>query len=314
VSDAKVAWLFPGQGSQVVGMGRDLLAEFAPARDALRLAGELAGVDLATLVARGPDDRLTQTDNLQPAITAITLGCCLYLRGRGLRPGFVAGHSLGEYGALFAADVLGLEDTLRLVVERGRLMHAAAQALDGGMLAVGDLAASSVEAVLEGTGVTVANHNAPNQVAVCGPRAALPAAGSALTAAGARVTPLNVSGPWHSALLAPAADRFAVMLDATPFHDTAFPVAMNATGRLETDAAAIRAAMRGQLCSPVRWHAAMVALHRAGATRFVEVGPKKVLRGLLRHIPETETADAANFDGPRALRFVERLYDAPVAA
>jgi [acyl-carrier-protein] S-malonyltransferase len=312
-----VAWLFPGQGSQVVGMGHDLLAQFAPARAAMARVSELAGLDLATLAARGPDEALTRTDNLQPALTAVTVGCCLYLRQSGLRPDFVAGHSLGEYAALFAAGVISLDDALLLTTLRGRLMHEVAETLQGGMLAVNDLPAERAEAVLatlEPAGsVTVANQNAPNQIALCGPLAALPDAAAALTAAGARVVPLNVSGPWHSPLLAPAADRFAAHLDSTAFHDAAVPVALNATGRLESSGEAIRAAMRRQLCSPVRWNAAMLSLHAAGASRFVELGPKKVLRGLLRHIPSLAECEAVNFDGPRALRFVQKLYPAQAA-
>jgi len=297
-------------------MGHDLLAQFAPARDVMRRASELASQDLGALVARGPDEALTRTDNLQPALTAVTIGCCLFLHDAGLRPDMVAGHSLGEFTALFAAGVLSLDDTLRLVIERGRLMQEIAGTLDGGMLAVSDLVADRVEAVLHdvtGGAVTLANHNAATQVAVCGARTDLAAVTAALSAAGGRVVPLNVSGPWHSTLLAPAADRFAVLLDATPFQDAAVPVAMNSTGTLAQSAGDIRAAMRRQLCSPVRWHAAMLALHGAGARRFVEVGPKKVLRGLLRHIPELAMNDAANVDGPAMLRFVQRLY-APVAA
>jgi len=300
--------LFPGQGSQFVGMGHELLAQFPPAREALLRVSELTGVDLVDLVARGPDDALTQTHHLQPALTAVTVGCCLYLQHSGLQPDFVAGHSLGEYAALFAAGVIGLDDTLRLSVARGQMMHEIAQTLDGGMLAVNDLLVEQVEAVLHAfPDVTLANHNAATQVAVCGTRAALPAAGAALSAAGGRVVALNVSGPWHSPLLAPAADRFAALLDATVFADANVPVAMNSTGALARAGEDIRAAMRRQLCSPVRWQEAMVSLHAAGVGRFVELGPKKVLRGLLRHIPEVADCEAANFDGPKALRFVQRL-------
>jgi [acyl-carrier-protein] S-malonyltransferase len=209
---------------------------------------------------------------------------------------------------LFAAGVMSLDDTLRLAVARGQIMHDVAQTLDGGMLAVNDLPVEQVEDVLQHfPDITLANHNAATQVAVCGKLAALPAAGAALAAAGARVVPLNVSGPWHSPLLAPAAERFAALLEATALQDAVVPVAMNSTGLLAQSAKDIRAAMRRQLCLPVLWQAAMLSLHEAGVDRFVEVGPKKVLRGLLRHIPEVATAEAANFDGPRALRFVQRL-------
>ena len=313
-----VAWLFPGQGSQTVGMARDLLTHFPPARAALARASEFAGIDLTPLVASGPDEALTRTDNLQPALTAITVACCLFLRESGLRPDYVAGHSLGEYSALFAAGTLTLDDTLRLVAARGKLMHAAASTLDGGMLAVKDLPIARIEAVLatlsDPQAVTVANHNAPTQIALCGARAALPEATRALSAAGGQVVPLNVSGPWHSPLLAPAAVRFAELLDVTSFADATVPVAMNLTGTLMRDGEAIRAAMRSQLANPVRWHAAMLALAAAGVRRFVEPGPKKVLRGLLRHIPELATTEAVNFEGPRDLRFVKRLHGAPAGA
>jgi [acyl-carrier-protein] S-malonyltransferase len=292
-------------------MGGELFAQFPPGGAALARASELAGFDLATLISRGPEEALAATDCLQPAMTALTVSCCLFLQDAGLRPDFVAGHSLGEYAALFAAGVIGLEDALRLTTARGRLMHEVAQTLDGGMLAINDLMIAQVEAVLHGfPDVTIANHNAATQVAVCGARAALPAVSAALSAAGARVVTLNVSGPWHSPLLAPAADRFAEILESTAFNDAAVPVALNSTGILAQSGTDIRAAMLRQLCRPVLWHESMLALHEAGAARFVEVGPKKVLRGLLRHIAPLAACPAVNFDGPRALRFVQRLGQA----
>ena len=250
------AWLFPGQGSQFVGMGRDLTSAFAPAREILAAASAIAGVDLAAIIERGPEPLLTRTDHLQPALTAINIGCCRLLEAEGFRPDAVAGHSLGEFAALYAARVLTLEDTLRLVVERGRLMHAAASTLTGGMLAVKDLDAAVVEGVVAQlsthNGVGIANYNSPRQIAISGELESLTLAATMLTARGGRVVRLNVSGPWHSPLLADASERFVEVLRAVAFHPARVPVVLNVSGAAATDAVAIRSAMERQLCATVR--------------------------------------------------------------
>lgn len=304
----KTAWLFPGQGSQYVGMGRELFARFAPARALLEQASELMGMDLGRLIARGPESLLTRTDYLQPAITVVDMGCALLLENEGLHPDAVAGHSLGEYSALFAAGVLDAGDCLRLVVERGRLMHEASASFDAGMLAVIDGALQQVEEGVRALSadhvIGIGNYNGPRQVVVTGANAALAALALAQTALGARCVPLKVSGPWHSRLLAPAAARFGAVLRDVRMRAPRVPVALNVTGALCADPATIGACMQEQLCAPVKWMQAQRALHAYGIGRFLEVGPGNVLRGLARGIPETADCDVISVEGPRSLRFV----------
>lgn len=211
-SSNAVAWLFPGQGSQSVGMCRSLLSSYPPAAEMLAKASEIADVDLGALVSRGPEAKLTSTDNLQPALTAVSLGCCLMLEEEGYHADFVAGHSLGEFAALYAAGVISAHDALHLTLARGRLMHAIASSLDGGMLAVKDLDSSTVEDIVTALveedanfGVCVANYNTPRQTVLSGGSQDLERARQAVEKQGGRGLKLSVSGPWHSAVLEPAA-------------------------------------------------------------------------------------------------------------
>lgn len=289
-------------------MGRDLFAGFAPARSLLARASALLDVDLGRVIERGPDTLLTRTDHLQPAITVVNMGCALLLEAQGLRPQAVAGHSLGEYSALFAAGVIEADDCLRLVVERGRLMHHESAHYDAGMMAImaGSLTAieHAVQALSAEYVICVGNYNGPQQIVVTGERAALAALAQSQTALGARCVNLNVSGPWHSPLLVPAAERFVEVLRSVRFSAPRVPVALNVTGALTEDVGEIRAGMEQQLCTPVKWMHAQRALHAVGIGRFLEVGPGKVLRGLARGIPETARSEVTSVDGPRSLRFV----------
>ncbi|SIT43197.1 Malonyl CoA-acyl carrier protein transacylase [Paraburkholderia ribeironis] len=310
------AWLFPGQGSQVVGMGRDLLASYAPAREVLAVASEMAGVDLDRIIARGPDALLTRTDNLQPALTAINLGCCLLLKESGIPVHVVAGHSLGEFSALYAAGVLNLDDVLRLVVTRARLMHEVSSTLDGGMLAIKGIADDVIKAVVAQVAVShvvgIANYNTATQTVLSGERDGLAQIASTLEGQDGQVIPLNVSGPWHSPLLASAAERFVEALRGAQFHDASVPVILNVTGAATKNAAEIREKMEIQLCSPVQWKTVQYTLVDSGVKRIIEVGPGKVLRGLSRGIPELAGCEVVNVDGPRSLRFLSASPDKAV--
>lgn len=303
-------WLFPGQGSQFVGMGHDLLKSYPPAKELLDTASRMADTDLFQLVSRGPDKMLTRTDNLQPALTAISLACCLMLEQAGHRPDIVAGHSLGEYAALYAAGVIDIQDALRLVTMRGKLMHEIAKTLDGGMLAVKGLGSDVIETLVETLATSsdilmVANYNSPTQTVLSGTHSALQAAKSIVTERGGSAIELNVSGPWHSPMLEPAAQRFASIVQETRFQDAEVPLAMNASGTIETKGQVIREIMERQLCSPVRWVQILKKFSTFQAERFVEVGPGKVLRGLLRGLPELASSQAISVDGPKAMRFLD---------
>lgn len=302
------AWLFPGQGSQAVGMGRDLFLESAAARELLQFASDLIEVDLSLIISRGPAALLTRTDNLQPAITVLNLGCCMLLQEAGIEADAVAGHSLGEFSALYAAGVLTAHDVLRLVVARAKLMHEVSSTLAGGMLAVKGLNVDSIETIIAAASldytVGIANYNTPAQTVLSGESTGLDLVRDVLVAAGAQCQALNVSGPWHSPLLESAAQRFIAVLRGVNFHSAKIPVILNVTGTAETEAEKIRLHMEQQLCSPVRWLQVQHTLADMGMQHFVEVGPGKVLRGLLRGIPELVQAEVVNFDGPKALRFV----------
>jgi [acyl-carrier-protein] S-malonyltransferase len=302
-------WLFPGQGSQFPGMGRDLCKSFAPAERIFALAEDISGQPLRRYSWQGPAETLKRTDILQPAVTALNLGCAALLRDAGYNPQFVAGHSLGEFSALQAAGVLSVQDTLRLVVARGRLMQESAERLDGGLLAIKRLQTAAVERILSeqpaGRELCIANQNTPEQTVISGDWASLRALQPAINAAGGEGIALDVAGPWHSKWMEEAAATFAALLDNCAFEPPACRVFLNTTGAEASDAEAIRAAMRQQMTSPVRWQAAMQALRGAGASVFYEVGPGRVLRGLLRgNWPDESAYTVRGVDGPQALKFL----------
>ncbi|HXY68597.1 MAG TPA: ACP S-malonyltransferase [Gemmatimonadales bacterium] len=290
---AAVALLCPGQGSQKVGMGKDLAEAFPEARRALEAVDEALGFRLSAVMWEGPEDLLTRTDHAQPAILAHSAAAWAVagpkLAGRVTG---AAGHSLGEYSAYVAGGALGLADAARLVRRRGELMHEAGTARPGTMAAVmgldaGRVAAACREASGAGGVAVAANLNAPDQIVISGDPAAVELAGTLLKAAGAkRVIPLKVSGAFHSPLMAPAAARLGEALAAAPLGDPAFPVVANASAEPVRTAAAAREQLAEQLTSPVRWVESVQALGRLageGAT-FVEVGPGAVLTGLAKRI------------------------------
>ena len=287
------ALLCPGQGSQKVGMAKDLADRFPAARAALEAVDEALGFRLSAVMWEGPEDLLTRTDHAQPAILAHTAAAWAVAGPKlaGQVAG-AAGHSLGEYSAYLAAGALGVAEAARLVRRRGELMHEAGTARPGTMAAVMGLVAAQVEAACReasaaGAVAVAANLNAPDQIVISGDPAAVARAGELLKAAGAkRVIPLKVSGAFHSPLMAPAAQRLGEALGAAPLRDPAFPVVANASAEPVRDAALARRRLAEQLTSPVRWVESVQALGGLageGAT-FVELGPGAVLTGLARRI------------------------------
>jgi [acyl-carrier-protein] S-malonyltransferase len=294
-----VALLCPGQGAQRVGMGKDLAEAFPAARDVFAAVDDALGVALSRVMWEGPEERLTSTDNAQPAILAHSAAVWAVVGPR-LEGRIVAGagHSLGEYSAYLAAGALGVAEAARLVRRRGELMRAAGDARPGSMAAVMGLDADRVAALCReasggGEVVVAANLNAPDQTVVSGDPAAVARAAELLKAAGAkRVLPLKVSGAFHSPLMEPPAREFAGALEAAPLRDPAFPVVANATAEPVGDAATARVRLAEQLTSPVRWVEGVRRLAALGGTglRFVEIGPGTVLSGLARRIvPGCET-------------------------
>jgi [acyl-carrier-protein] S-malonyltransferase len=303
----KIAFLFPGQGSQAVGMGRELAEKFSVAAQTFAEADAALGFPLSRLCFEGPEDELRLTENTQPAIMTVSVAAARVLAEQGVAPALAAGHSLGEWSAHVIAGTLSFADAVRAVKARGAAMQKAVPAGQGAMAAVLALDAAQVakacaEAARE-TGLTVqaANLNSPNQTVISGAAAAVEKAAALCKARGARrAVMLPVSAPFHCALMQPAQEEVARVLAALSMHDPQIPVAANVTGSLVTTADAARDALIHQVTGAVRWVDCMQALKAAGADLFIEVGPGKVLCGLLKQIdPELKSLnveDAASLE------------------
>jgi len=288
MSDAKTAFLFPGQGSQYVGMGGEFVENDEAARSLLTKAGEISGYPIEKLCLEGPMEELTRTAYLQPAVTALNLICLDALLKSGVTPDCVAGHSLGEYSALCASGVLSMDDTLRLVTERGRLMEREADNNPGVMHAILKLTIDQVMEVVEKVKdkgiITAANHNSELQIVLSGEAAPLEAAAVLVAEKGGRAIPLPVSGAWHSDLVAGAIDDFSAFMAGVEFNKPQTPLLFNVTAAEEHDPGAIRSIMSHQIASTVRWFEIMNELMARDVRTFIEVGPKKVLSGLAKKI------------------------------
>jgi [acyl-carrier-protein] S-malonyltransferase len=287
------ALVFPGQGSQYVSMGYDLWEAYPEARAIFDEADEILGFPLAKLCFVGPKEALNDTLNAQPAILTMSVAALRVLEARNrLEPSFVAGHSLGEYTALVAAAALDFVDALLLVRERGRLMKEAGQQYPGAMAAVIGLDDGTVEEIcreaskrVDSAGVVVANFNSPGQVVISGGREALEVAVELARARGARrVIPLAVSVAGHSPLLREAARGLERSLESVPFRPAAVPVVANVTAQPVTEPQEIKDGLVRQLYQPVQWVRSVELMIAQGVSRFVEIGPKNVLAGLIRRI------------------------------
>lgn len=269
-------------------MGKDLFDAHDEAKNVFAAADEITGLPISRMCFEGPMETLTQTVNLQPAVTAMNLACLAVLRKMSVAPYMCAGHSLGEYSALCAADSITVSDCLKLVFKRGRLMHREAKLHQGAMSAIVGLAIDQVDGIVvraarDGV-VAVANHNSAEQIVITGAPDAVRAAADAAEALGARSIALKVSGAWHSPLIQGAEAEFKEFIEAMPFLRPKCPVIHNATADTALDPQQIQALMTRQLCSPVRWYDTMLKMAQAGTEVFVEIGPGKVLTGLLKKI------------------------------
>lgn len=304
---SKTAFLFPGQGSQSVGMGIALAADFPVAHQTFEEANDALGFDLAGLCFHGPEEKLRLTEFTQPAIFTVSVAALRVLTASGWRADFLAGHSLGEYSANVAAGVMNFADAARTVHRRGQLMQQAVPPGEGGMAAILGLPAEAVIAVCKdasepGSPVEPANLNSPEQIVISGAVAAVERAMVLAKERGAkRAVSLPVSAPFHCSLMQPAQDALAPVLAAIPFSPAGVPVAVNVDARLVTDGNELRDALVRQVTGAVRWTESMQLLIAQGATRFVEVGPGRVLSGLLRQIDRshkcTSTEEAVQLVG-----------------
>lgn len=305
-----IAAIFPGQGSQKVGMGKALADTFPICRETFEEADAALGEPLSRLVFEGPEDELQLTEHTQPAILAVSVAAFRLLASRGVVPAFVAGHSLGEYSAHVAAGTFGFADALRLVKQRGRFMQEAVPVGVGSMAAVLGLDADTVSdacaQAAAGEVVSPANLNGAGQVVIAGAREAVSRASERLKALGAkRVIPLQVSAPFHCALMKPAEARLTPLLRALAVHDPRVPVVANVDAEPKYDARAAIDALVAQVSAPVRWEATVRRLASEGVTTYVEVGPGTVLSGLVRKIHRE--AAVASFGAPDDLAGVEAL-------
>ncbi len=277
-----LAYVFPGQGSQAVGMGHDLFEGSPAARAVFREADEALGFGLSRLCFEGPEEALRETINAQPAIMAVSWACFKAASEPAL-PAVVAGHSLGEYTALVAAGVIDFSQGIRLVRERGRLMQEAGDINPGGMAALLAVDQPTAEALCQDSGCHVANLNCPGQVVIAGSREALDKARTLAQARGIkRFMPLDVSGAFHTPLMASAAEGMARMLGGVSFRDPQVPVVANSTGKPVTTAQAVKAELLAQLTHCVLWQSSVEHIAGAGIKSFVEVGPGRVLTGLIK--------------------------------
>ena len=303
-----IACVFPGQGSQAVGMGRALADQFDVCRQTFAEADAALGEPLSDLIFNGPADRLTLTEITQPAILTMSVAVYRLLEQRGITPAFVAGHSLGEYSAHVAAGTLQFADAVRLVRNRGRYMQEATPVGSGAMAAIIGLDEAAVQAACQeaaqGDVVSPANLNGAGQVVIAGSAAAVARASERAKALGAkRAIPLPVSAPFHCALMKPAELRLTPELRAVPSRDPRIPVVANVDAQPKTTAAASIEALIQQVASPVRWEDVVRRLASDGVTRYVEVGPGKALSGMIKRIVTGATIH--NVEGPEDLAALE---------
>lgn len=288
---SRTAILFPGQGAQFVGMGRDLAEAFPVCRELFDRAGEVLGWDLAQVCFQGPLETLTQSDKAQPAIFVVSVACYRALTKQRPDATFaaLAGLSSGEWTALHVAGVISFEDALRILQVRGQAMQEACQKQAGGMLSVIGLARERVEQLAREAGVEVANLNSPEQTVLSGPLAGIERAEKLAAQAGVRAVRLNVAGAFHSSLMAPAAERLAAALQSVPLSAPRCPVVCNVTARPHEDAEAIRRRMVEQVTHPVRWEESVRWMAAGGVTAYLECGPGRVLSGLVKRIDKQAT-------------------------
>jgi len=305
VTTSRIAFVFPGQGSQYVGMGEDLCGQFGAAREVFAEADDALGFSLSELCFSGPEADLKLTENTQPAILTVSIAALRVLEAETrIRPAFVAGHSLGEYSALVAVGALSFRDAVKVVRARGRLMQRAVPAEQGAMAVVLGLATDAVRALCaeasHGQVVAPANYNGGGQVVIAGAKNAVSRAVALAKEAGAkRVLDLPVSAPFHCRLMQPAADGLKEALRDIPVHSFSVGVVTNVEADVNLDAVRVKSLLVEQAVHPVRWEESVQRLAALGCDRAIEIGPGKVLKGLIKRI--VPAMEVANFEAPQDL-------------
>lgn len=309
----QIAFLFPGQGSQAVGMGKELANLYPVARHTFEEADQALGFSISQLCFEGPEDRLKMTEITQPALLTVSTAVCRVLAEKGIVAQFVAGHSLGEYSAHVAAGTISFADAVRVVHKRGKYMQEAVPAGKGAMAAILGMGIEPLQKTCEeaaqGEVVSPANINSPDQIVISGHKSAVERAAELAKQHGAkRTVMLPVSAPFHCALMQPAQDRLAEDLRAIKFGDPEIPVVANFDAAPKTSADASREALIQQVTGAVQWHSCVLKLIELGAKTFIEVGAGKVLTGLMRQIDRTQTA--LNVGNEESLQKATNLFAA----
>ncbi|WP_062231704.1 ACP S-malonyltransferase [Fictibacillus sp. FJAT-27399] len=285
----KIAFLFPGQGSQRVGMAQELAQNFVEARTIFDTADEKLGISLSSIIFEGPEEDLKRTENTQPALLTASIAVLEVFKKYGIKADYAAGHSLGEYSALVAAGSLSFEDAVYAVRQRGLFMEEAVPTGVGAMSAILGMKQEELEAITEkvtenGHAVQVANLNCPGQIVISGTAQGVADASSLAKENGAKVIPLQVSGPFHSSLMEPAAEKMQDVLGSITIQDAEIPVLANVSAKPVTDAGEIKEKLVLQIYSPVRWEETINELMALGVDTFIEIGPGKVLSGLVKKV------------------------------
>lgn len=298
-------FLFPGQGSQKLGMGKGFFETNKQIEALFEDAAEIAEFDVAELCFHGPFEKLTETRYLQPAMATVSMACLMAMEDFATIPNNVAGHSLGEYVALVAARVISRRDCLKLVTERGRLMQREAEANPGAMTAVLRFKEAELQHVIDehaNGDVIIANYNTPDQLVISGTNEGIEKVEAALREKSGRSMRLSVSGAWHSQLMQGAVEEFNAVIDEVEFEDARIPIIMNVTGQPATDGALIKDLMKRQMVSGVKWYQGIRQAWLGGSRKFIELGPKGVLIRMLNSIvPDPSALGTYVVDSPVAL-------------